>query len=185
MPTRELAVTTFVGLHHERNEIMPDVATVEALLVNALQDLHDAERAMAERLPLIADDVSDGILRGMFDEDASRSASQQRKVANLLERRNADVEGAPNIWLRAILDDAQRDTETVEKGALLDIALIGAIRKGKQAERVSYETAIALAEALGDGDAPTLEAIRGEECVSDAKLMSVLAKLTDSDIALN
>lgn len=74
---------------------MPDVATVEALLVNALQDLHDAERAMAERLPLIADDVSDGILRGMFDEDASRSASQQRKVANLLERRNADVEGAP------------------------------------------------------------------------------------------
>ena len=42
---------------------MPDVATVEALLVNALQDLHDAERAMAERLPLIADDVSDGILR--------------------------------------------------------------------------------------------------------------------------
>lgn len=161
---------------------MPAVDTAEELLVNALQDLHDAERAMAERLPAIADDVSDHILRELLDEDASRSASQQRKVANLLERHHASVEGAPNIWLRAILDDAKRDTETVEKGALLDIALIGAIRKGKQAERVSYETAIALAEALGGDDAPILEAIHNEEYMSDTKLMSILAELTDGSI---
>lgn len=161
---------------------MPDVSTVEALLVNALQDLHDGERAMAERLPAIADDVSGDIFRGMFEDNACRSATQQRKVANLLESRNADIEGVPNIWLRAILDDAQRDTEMVEKGALLDIALIAAIRKGKQAGRVSYETAIALAEALGDGDALTLEAIHVEEFISDTKLMSILAQLTDNNI---
>jgi ferritin-like metal-binding protein YciE len=161
---------------------MPHVETAQALLVNALHDLHDAERVMAERLPAIADEASDVSLRELLDEDAARSTSHQRKVATLLERRDAEIEGAPNIWLSAILDDAARDIETVEKGTLLDIALIGAIRKGKQAERVSYETAIALAEALGGEDAPTLEAIRHEEATNDAVLMAILAELTDGEI---
>jgi ferritin-like metal-binding protein YciE len=163
---------------------MPDMAevkTTEGLLINALQDLHDAERAMAEKLPGIADDVSDLILRELLDEDAMRSTVHQRKVADLLKRRGAGVDGDPNIWLRAILDDAVRDTETVERGALLDIALIGAIRKAKQAERVSYETAIALAEALDGDDAPTLAAIRDEEAASDLRLTSILAELTDGN----
>jgi ferritin-like metal-binding protein YciE len=157
---------------------MADVKTDADLLINALQDLHDAEKAMVERLPEIADNVDDSQLRSIFDEDAARSAEQQRRVANLLERREAEVEGAPNIWLRAILDDAARDSETVEHGHLLDIALLGAIRKGKQAERVSYETAIALAQKLGGDDAPTLELIRDEEAATDAALAELLTRLT-------
>jgi ferritin-like metal-binding protein YciE len=139
---------------------MAEVKTTEGLLVNALQDLHDAERAMAEKLPGIADDVSDLILRELLDEDAMRSTVHQRKVADLLKRRGAGVDGDPNIWLRAILDDAVRDTETVEKGALLDIAL---------------------AEALDGDDAPTLAAIRDEEAASDLRLTSILAELTDGN----
>jgi len=64
-----------------------------------------------------------------------------------------DIAGAENIWLRAILEDAHRDTTMIEQGPLLDIALIGAFRKGVQAERVSYETAMALAHSLGLDDA--------------------------------
>jgi ferritin-like metal-binding protein YciE len=41
----------------------------------------------------------------------------------------------------------------IEQGPLLDIALIGAFRKGVQADRVSYETAIALSRSLGLDDA--------------------------------
>jgi ferritin-like metal-binding protein YciE len=157
---------------------MADVNSMSALLVNALQDLHDGERAMVERLPAIADQVSDDGLRSLLDDDAINSVEQQRRVATLISRHNADVEGAPNIWLRAILDDADRDTENVEKGTLLDIALIGAIRKAKQAERVSYETAIALAVNLGGPDTATLEDIRDEEAASDAALTEYLARLT-------
>jgi ferritin-like metal-binding protein YciE len=157
---------------------MADVTTETDLLINALQDLHDAEKAMVERLPGIADNVEYAPLRSLLDEDAARSAEQQRRVAHLLERREAEAEGAPNIWLRAILDDADRDSETVERGVLLDIALLGAIRKGKQAERVSYETAITLAQKLGGDDAPTLELIRDEEAATDAALAEILLRLT-------
>lgn len=162
---------------------MAEVETAEDLLIDALQDLHDAERAMAERLPGIADETSDAALRSLLDDDAVQSAEQQRRIATLLERREAEVEGAPNIWLRAILDDAERDTETVARGPLLDIALVGAIRKGKQAERVSYETAIALARTLGGDDAPTLEAIRDEEAATDARLAELLDQLADGTMA--
>lgn len=171
-----------LGLKRNRPEAcgfksMAEIHNMEALLINALQDLHDAERAMAERLPAIADQTSDDAVRALFDEDAARSGEQQRRLAALLTRRDAEVDGAPNIWLRAILDDAERDTETVERGPLLDIALIGAIRKGKQSERVSYETAIALASAIGTSDAATLETIRDEEAATDTALADLLEQL--------
>ena len=50
--------------------------------------------------------------------------------------------------MKAVLDDAKRDTKTVAQGDMLDVALLGALRKGAQAARVSYETAIALAKAV-------------------------------------
>jgi ferritin-like metal-binding protein YciE len=86
--------------------------------------------------------------------------------------------GAPNIWLRAVLDDAARDARAIAAGPLRDIALVGAFRKGKQSERVSYETAIGLAEALAAPEAATLlTASRDEETEADADLAQVLAAL--------
>lgn len=156
---------------------MADVETIQDLLTDALQDLHDAELALVERLPGIADHASDAAFRAQLDDIALQSDDQRRRLANLLERRGEEVEGASNIWLRAILDDAKRDCDMVASGNLLDIALVGAIRKGKQAERVSYETAIALAEALAASDATTLESMRDEEFAADARLAECLPRL--------
>ena len=44
--------------------------------------------------------------------------------------------------MAGIADDARRDTKSVEKGPLLDAAIVGAIRKAKAAQIVSYDTAI-------------------------------------------
>ena len=70
----------------------------------------------------------------------------------MIEGLGADRQGPRNIWLRAVLEDAERDVATTAAGRWRDVALVGAFRKGKQAERVSYETAIALAGHLGRGD---------------------------------
>ena len=62
-----------------------------------------------------------------------------------------------------------------------DTALVGAFRKGKQAERVSYETAIALAATLGEDEAETLlTGFRDEEAAADATLSSLLAASVDA-----
>ena len=69
-------------------------------------------------------------------------------------------------------------------GPLRDTALIGAFRKGKQAERVSYETAIALAAGLGRSeDAALLTRSRNEEAAADARLAQLLQSTVSKAVA--
>ena len=153
---------------------MSKTATARQLLIVALQDLLDAERAWTERGPALAGKSGDAV-RHFLEEDMAGSAAQADRLRALLDGLGADHRGDANIWLRAVLDDATRDSTSIVAGPLRDTALIGAFRKGKQAERVSYETAIALAEALGRGDdALTLRTIRDEEASADAALAALL-----------
>jgi len=159
---------------------MSEAATPAALLIVAVQDLFDGERAWAERLPAIAAKAGDGLARFLAQEPP-RAAAQAERLRAIAAHRGAEPADAPNLWLRAILDDAERDTRTVAAGALRDIALAGAFRKAKQSERVSYETAIGLARACGD--APAADALtrsRDEEAAADAWLAPALAALLQS-----
>lgn len=156
---------------------MSETATATQLLIVAVQDLYDAERAWIERLPDLAAKTS-GPVAAYADAERQRSALQAGRLADIARAFDAEPVDAPNIWLRAILDDAARDARTIVAGALRDIALVGAFRKGKQSERVSYETAVGLAQALGhDATAAALTASRDEEARADAELASILAAL--------
>lgn len=157
---------------------MADVEDARGLLVMAVQDLADGEAAMVERLPRVRGHARDPELQRILAEDAARSAVQGETLAKIAGGLGVEPRDAPNIWLRAILDDADDDAETIAAGPLRDIALTGAIRKGKQSERVSYETAIALAERLQmDEAAAALGTIRDEEAAADAALAEALRRL--------
>lgn len=128
---------------------MDNVGTPLALLIMALRDLHDGECAMDERLWTVRDHCTDERMRMMVERDAGRSAQQRDRLARIIRSFDEEAGNTENIWLRAILDDADNDADTIERGPLRDIALAGALRKGKQSQRVSYETAIVIAERLG------------------------------------
>ena len=151
--------------------------TPKALLIVALQDLHDAETAWTERAGGLQHGASYRI-SAYLAEEARCARTQADRLAALLTQLGGDCDGAPNIWLRAILDDAARDADTILAGPLRDIALVGAFRKGKHAERVSYETAIGLARRLGlDDVAQALSVSRDEEARTDASLLNLLDTL--------
>lgn len=155
---------------------MSETSTPKQLLIVALQDLYDAERAWLERLPRLFQ-RSPEALDAFIASEQDRSASQLRRLGEMLASFAAG-DAMPNIWLRAILDDARRDSETIANGPLRAIAMVGAFRKGKQAERVSYETAIGLARALELPDiAAGLTQSRDEEADADAVLAQLLAAL--------
>lgn len=157
---------------------MAEVEDSGALLLMALRDLHDAEMAMAGRSAKLHGDCEDGELRGLIAEDGARSERQAGDLAEIARSLGAEPHGPANIWLRAILDDADNDARTIAAGPLRDIALVGALRKAKQSERVSYETALALAEAMAlDEAAETLRIIRDEEAAADEALAGVLVRL--------
>jgi ferritin-like metal-binding protein YciE len=157
---------------------MTEIKDAPGLLLTAVQDLHDGECALIERLPAIVRKVSDPAFAGFLADDITRSRAQAGRLEEIAGRLGGAAQAAPNIWLRAIIDDAQRDCEMIEHGVLLDIALVGAIRKAKQAERVSYETAIALSDTLSRTDeARLLRASCDEESEADACLLRLLYTL--------
>jgi len=151
---------------------MTKTHTAEQLLIVALQDLADAELAWSERGAELREGSGPRVA-AFLDDDLPRSAAQRERLVELIEALQAAVAGDANIWLRAILDDAARDIASTAAGPLRDTALVGAFRKGKQAERVSYETALALAERIGVESAG-LRRCRDEEAAADAKLAELL-----------
>ncbi|MCR5871172.1 ferritin-like domain-containing protein [Sphingomonas sp. J315] len=144
----------------------------------AIQDLLDAKRGWIERSDALSEHAGEGIATFLAGEYA-RAETHAQRLTEVLRERGAALKGSPNIWLRAILDDAARDATTIRAGGLRDIALCGAFRKGKQSERVSYETAIHLARRLGAAQArATLNACRDDEIEADARLEQLLVALT-------
>lgn len=124
---------------------MGRTASRAALLHVALQDLHAAKRAQAERLPALAGAARDPALKALLLAEAERARAQAERLAEA----GGDMSGPDCLWMSGVLDDADRDARSHKPGALLDIALTGAVRKAKAAEIVSSETALALAWAEG------------------------------------
>jgi ferritin-like metal-binding protein YciE len=162
---------------------MSKTSTAQQLLTVALQDLLDAERAWCERGAKLAEDAGPKVA-AFLDDEVRRSTAQAERIEHLLDALGEAHKGDSNIWLRAILDDAARDIRSTVAGPLRNTALIGAFRKGKQAERVSYETAMALAARLGRSeDSKMLTRSRNEEEAADAELARLLGETVDAAVA--
>ena len=146
-----------------------------ALLHVAVQDLHAGKLLQRDRLPSLADAATDGALRDLIAAEAARAGAQAERLAAAA----GDMAGPENLWMTGILDDVDRDARSHLPGAILDVALVGAIRKAKAAEIVSGETAIALARAAGqDAIRAAVSANRDEEIAADRALKERLAVLT-------
>jgi len=158
---------------------MTQLATTPlALFILALQDLHNGECAWADRVGGIAGRIEDERFAAAMQSGVEQARERAGRLQAIATALRTDVAGAENIWLRAILEDAHRDTTMIEHGPLLDIALIGAFRKGLQAERVSYETAMALARSLGLPDAEeSLTLSRDRLAGADETLASLLREI--------
>lgn len=154
---------------------MAKTSSKAALLHVAAQDLHAGKLLLRDRLPSLARAASDADLARLIEAETARAGAQAERLATAA----GDMTGPENLWMAGILDDADRDARSEQRGAVLDIALIGAIRKVKAAEIVSSETAIALARHVDHAD--ILNAVlanRDEEVAADRALRDRLDALT-------
>lgn len=160
---------------------MTQISSRASLLHTAIQDLHAGKVDAAKRLPALADHARDPALAALLRDEADRAKRQAGRLAAA-----AGTDDPTNLWMEGILEDAERDTRQTEPGPLLDIALIGAVRKAKAAEIVSSETAIALAEALDDETLRTaVGANRAEEIEGDRGLKKLLVAIVQKTPGTN
>lgn len=148
-------------------------ASRAALLHVALQDLRAGKQLLIERLGQLADAAADLGLQDVIERDRTNA---KRHAARLDEM--AELGDPPaNLWMAGILDDAERDAESHMRGAILDTALIGALRKAKAAEIVSIETAMALAGSESPAMLPSLSANHAEDRAVESRLARLLGTI--------
>jgi hypothetical protein len=147
------------------------------LLEVCIQDLHAARTLAAERLPCVAGEAG-AALAAVIET----LAAQFEAEAAQFEGMGFDLAGDPNLWMAGIMDDAERDTRSIEPGVLLDTAIIGAVRKAVAADAVSLETALALANAQAMRTAAEqIEAMRDRAGATDRALCGLLLETAGSD----
>lgn len=145
----------------------------EGLLQSCVQDLHAARQVAIERLPCVEGESGDELAGQLKELRQALSDEAERLAAT-----DISLEGPENLWMAGVMEDAERDTRSVERGPLLDVALIGAVRKGVAADAVSIETAVAVAQALDRQDlADLLQAMRERAERSDNGLRTLLRKI--------
>jgi len=148
-------------------------ASRAALLHVALQDLRAGKQLLIERLLPLAETASDSGLQDVIERDRANARRHAARLDGM-----ADLAGAPaNLWMSGILDDAERDARSHQPGAILDTALIGALRKAKAAEIVSIETAMALAGSESPTMLPALSANHAEDRAIETRLARLLATI--------
>ena len=154
---------------------MATITSRAALLHAAVQDLHAGKRDATQRLDRLADKADLRALTMLLRAEVARARDQVAR----LDEAGVNGGGQPNLWMAGILDDAERDGRQTAPGPLLDVALVGAVRKAKAAEIVSSETAILLARALDEtAIGAAVAANREEEVDTDRALRSLLGVLT-------
>jgi|TARA_R100000501_G_scaffold17610_2_gene33069 ferritin-like metal-binding protein YciE len=154
---------------------MSRTKTEAELLRVCLQDLYAGCCALYDRAPTVTDHARGEALRRALHTFIQNCEVRAQRLIDV-----EDVRGGPeNLWMAGILDDAERDTESHTHGNLLDIALVGAIRKALAAEIVSVETAFGLANRLRRAAiADTLSKNISDLMHSDEELKIVLSALT-------
>lgn len=152
----------------------PATDSLSALLLVAAQDLHAGARLLATALPRLARSVEDQALATLLKEAAAQSEIQ----ATRLSATGLAMDGPPNLWMKGIVSDARRDSRTIMPGPLLDLALIGAVRKSLAAEIVSYETLIVLARSMANADMSDVAARNlAERRAADRQMSALLERV--------
>ena len=158
---------------------MSKLATLEALLVQEIKDLHSAETQLVKALPKMAKAASDGSLKEAFQnhlEETKGHVERLEKAAKLL---TASPKGKTCKAMKGLVEEGAEVIEETGDPAVRDFALIIAAQKVEHYEISGYGSARALAEILGLDDViDLLQATIEEEGAADKLLTEIAESIT-------
>ncbi len=147
------------------------VKTVADLFLHELSDTYSAEKQMTKSLPRMARAASDTQLAQAFLDHLEETRGQVERIDEVVELLNLKLKRIKCAAMEGLVEEGKDLIEEIDKGPVLDVALIGAAQKVEHYEIASYTTLITLATKLGYAAAvPLLEASLAEEKATDEKL---------------
>lgn len=162
------------------------VKTVADLFLHELSDTYSAEKQMTRSLPKMARAAADEQLAQAFLDHLEETRGQVERIDEVVEMLNLKLKRIKCAAMEGLVEEGKDLIDEIDKGPVLDVALIGAAQKVEHYEIASYTTLIMLAGKLGyDVALPLLQASLAEEKATDEKLgkMGQAAAIEDAAAA--
>jgi ferritin-like metal-binding protein YciE len=150
--------------------------TLNDLFIHSLSDVYSAEKQMTKSLPKMAKASTHSGLRSAFETHLEETQGQIERIDRIVEATGIKLKRIKCVAMEGLVEEGQEQIDEIEKGPVLDTALIAAAQKVEHYEIASYGSLIALAKQLGETAAVELlaETLK-EEKATDEKL-SLLAE---------
>ncbi|MCD5975016.1 YciE/YciF ferroxidase family protein [Pseudomonas quasicaspiana] len=148
--------------------------TVADLFIHELSDVYSAEKQITKALPRLARASTNPLLKEAFEAHLEETYGQIERIDQLVEQGELKLKRMKCAAMEGLVEESNELLEEIEKGEVLDAALIGACQKVEHYEIAAYGTLIAMAKQLGMKDAAKLlgETLT-EEKSADEKLSAI------------
>lgn len=155
--------------------------TLQDLFLHELSDIYSAEKQLTKALPKMARAATNPDLKAAFESHLQETQGQIERIDQIVEKSELRLKRVKCMAMEGLVEEGKEIIEEIEKGAVLDAALIGAAQKVEHYEIASYGTLAALAKQLGQQDALKLllETLQ-EEKSTDEKLTGLAGKVNPS-----
>jgi ferritin-like metal-binding protein YciE len=150
------------------------VATAEELFVDELKDIYSAEKQAVKAFPRLAKAVQSEELKQAMQDHLEQTKGQVERLDRIFEILEKRSSGKTCEGMKGLVTEAQSQLEEMEKGPVLDCAIIGALQRIEHYEIAAYGTVATLAEAMGHEEVKELlgETLE-EEKETDERLTEV------------
>jgi ferritin-like metal-binding protein YciE len=150
--------------------------TLKDLFIHSLSDIYSAEKQMTKSLPKMARATTSPDLRSAFETHLEETQGQIERIDQAVEASGIKLKRIKCVAMEGLVEEGQEQIDEIEKGPVLDTALIAAAQKVEHYEIASYGSLIALAKQLGETAAVKLlaETLKEEKATDDK--LSLLAE---------
>jgi ferritin-like metal-binding protein YciE len=130
---------------------------LDALFVEQLQDLYDAEKQLMDALPKMVDAAKSPDLKTSFQQHLGQTREQAKRLEQIFSDRKEKPTGKTCVGMQGLIKEGQELMK--EKNIdpdVLDAGLIASAQKIEHYEIASYGTVRTYADTLGYHDAARL-----------------------------
>ncbi len=154
------------------------IDSMEALLLQELRDIYDAEKQNSKALPKMAKAADTEELKSVFEEHLEVTKKQIGRLEEVFQLLGEKAKSTPCPGMKGIIEEGQETMDLDAEAPYADQALICAAQKVEHYEIAAYGSLRTYAQAMGnDRVAELLEQTLEEEKEADQKLTQVAARI--------
>jgi ferritin-like metal-binding protein YciE len=154
--------------------------SLKDLFIHALSDIYSAENQMTKSLPKMARASTNPGLRAAFEMHLEETRGQIKRIDQVVQATGIKLQRVKCVAMEGLNEEGQQQIDEIEKGPVLDMALIAAAQKVEHYEIAAYGSVIALATQLGETEAAK---ILGDTLKEEKATDQKLSLLADEKIA--